>query len=812
MNKRSNPSIRAPRKGRGNRNRKSSVPVRPSFNGRIGELNLPAWQAWLPALVVVAGVLAYLNSFAGVFLFDDETNIVRNQHIRRLWSIWDVLTHHRRRPVVNLSLAINYALGGLNVWGYHAFNMAVHILAGLTLFGLVRRTLLSIPDCAGRHIRAKRRHVRLESKRSPAVFSHPRSTAWLALVVSVIWVVHPLQTQSVTYLIQRGESLMGLFYLLTLYCVIRGSDSPRRRFWYLCAIIACALGMGSNAVMVTAPVMVALYDRVFLAGSFRDALRRRWGLYLALAATWTVLPMTGVAQSVLFPSPDCFPHVGFGFSEITPLAYALTQPGVLLHYIWLSLWPYHLCFDYGWPVAKGAGAIAAPAAAIIGLIIATLWALRRKPWLGFSGVWFFLILVPTSSIVPIKDPAVEHRMYLSLASVVIVCVAAGYAGLGHFCERFSVVGSGRRWLTGALVVTVAGTLGYGTLRRNQDYHSEVTIWRTVVAHRPQNARGRSNLGAALIKRDRIDEAIQELREALRLDPQQAHSHTNLGAALVKANRIDQGIVELRTALRLDPREVTAHFHLGKTLSKLGEVAQAVEQYRAGLRIDPNYPTMHSNLGNALAKANRIDEAIESYQEALRIDPYHLPACFNLANTLLSLGRFNEAIERYDRVIRIDPTYADAQSNRGNALLSLGKTDQALEAYRWALRTNPGHLLAHYNMGNALASLGRFDEAIEAYRLTLRINPRYAGALLNLGSAYFELGKLDEAVDAYRQAVRSDPRDANAHFNLGVALHEQGRLDAAIEEYRTALSIEPDKVGVRQALQSAIAAQRRGGTK
>ncbi|HUI06351.1 MAG TPA: hypothetical protein VL486_05040, partial [Verrucomicrobiae bacterium] len=203
-------------------------------------------QRFIPLVVVAAGLLAYQNSFTGSFVLDDYASIPGNPTIRRLWPIWQPLSPPHRgwltvegRPLINLSLAINYALSGYNVWGYHALNLAVHILAGLTLLGIVRRTLLQPA------LRA----------RFGAVASE------LALATAVLWTVHPLQTESVTYIVQRAESIMGLFYLLTLYCFIRGAESPlagngkwfmgngswepQARLWYGLSVMACALGMAS---------------------------------------------------------------------------------------------------------------------------------------------------------------------------------------------------------------------------------------------------------------------------------------------------------------------------------------------------------------------------------------------------------------------------------------------------------------------------------------------------------------------------------------------------------------------------------------
>ncbi len=212
-------------------------------------------------MLIAAGIWAYHSSFQGPFIFDDVHSIPLNPYIRHLWPIREVLTAPRNcsvngRPTVCLTLALNYAWSGLNVWGYHAFNLAVHLLSALVLFGILRRTL------DGEKLRDQ----------------FGGAAVGLAAAIALLWEIHPLQTESVTYIVQRTELLMGLFLLLTLYCTLRGACSVRPGAWYLAAVAACAFGMGSKEVMVSAPLLVLLYDRVFLASSFRELWQRRAGL------------------------------------------------------------------------------------------------------------------------------------------------------------------------------------------------------------------------------------------------------------------------------------------------------------------------------------------------------------------------------------------------------------------------------------------------------------------------------------------------------------------------------------------------------
>ena len=356
---------------------------------------LPGLYAPLACLVIVAaGLAAYCNSFDGPFIFDDVPSILHNPTIRQLWPIGPALRPPgggravQGRPVVNLSLAVNWAIGQDKVQGYHVLNLAIHLAAGLALFGVVRRTLRQ-PRLSGRFAQA---------------------ATGIALAAALLWTVHPLQTESVTYIVQRAESIMALFYLLTLYCVIRGAGSARPIAWYVLSVLVCLLGMASKEVMATAPLVVLLYDRTFLSGTFQGALRRRWPLYVALTCTW------GLLAYLVAGSTDRGGSAGFGLS-MTVWQYALTQLGVITHYLGLAFWPAGLVFDYGWPIASSVGQIL-PGAIVISLLLAgTIWALIRYPAAGFLGACFFLILAPTSSFVPVTDAAFEHRMYLPLAAV-----------------------------------------------------------------------------------------------------------------------------------------------------------------------------------------------------------------------------------------------------------------------------------------------------------------------------------------------------------------------------------------------------------
>lgn len=558
-------------------------------------------RSWAILLVAGAVCLAYLNSFRGEFILDDMPHIVDTPFIRHLWSLSDTLAQ-TSRPLVRLSLAVNYAISRLQPWSYHAFNVAVHVLAALALFGVARRTL----------VRAGRREAALG----------------LSTAVTLLWALHPLQTECATYVIQRAESMMGLFYLLTLYSFIRGVDSRRAGVWFAASIAACALGMACKPVMATAPLAVLLYDRTFVAGSARVALRKRKLLYLGLAATWLLL------AALLTVKEESRPSAGFNVAEVAPWEYVLTEPAVVLHYLRLSLWPSNLCFDYEWPLVTSVRAAVPSSAAVAVLLAATGWALARRPRLGFLGAWFFLNLMPTSSFIPVTDPAAEHRVYLALAGVVALVVIGGDAALRATLDRKAVPARARKLVGVGLVLLTSVALGAATARRNTDYWSKVGMWRKVIAQRPENSRAHNNLGAILYRSGEKEEALALYRKALDLRPEQAEAHYNLGIALAAEGRDDEALPHLEAAVRFDPSKALWHNDLGLMLARHGHVEEAIEQFSQALAIRPSYADAHNNIGVALANQGKIAEARAHFAEALRLEPDNVHAKENLARTVL----------------------------------------------------------------------------------------------------------------------------------------------------------------------------------
>jgi tetratricopeptide (TPR) repeat protein len=622
------------------------------------------------ALVIVAGAIAYSNGFRGVFVFDDEPAIVENEYIRRLWPLSRAMgappgTTVSGRPVVALSLAVNYALAPAdardvlreppagasaeqverfhrNLRGYHAVNLLVHLAAALTLFGIVRRTLLSEP---------------LRARFGP-------SSTTLALVVSLLWVVHPLTTASVTYVIQRAESLMALCYLLTVYCAIRAMDAGGARGgrlgWGAASVAACALGMATKESMVTAPLAVMLWDFQFVrspdgaeqaspraSSAFRPVLAQRWPLYASLAATWIVL--------ALLVAGDHRPYAaGFHFAEWPWWRYLATQAGVLLHYLRLVFLPWPLVLDYDWPAVGSVRSAFGPIAVMSALATATVAAVARRQPVGFPAGVFFLVLGPTSSVLPIvSEVAAEHRMYLPLAAAVAIVVpvaatALKRAGISH---RIGVL----------TVILLAAGLCTMTLARNRDYQTFERIWLDTVQKRPANARARTNYATALLQQGRYAEAEEQSRAAVAVRPRMTEAHLALGVGLLAQRRFDEGITHLHAALETAPGNLAAHRNLAEAFASQGRMVEAVRHYDEALRRAPDDVMLLNRVGWILATAGAVPprdghRAVALAERAVQLTSAgDVESLDTLAAAYAEAGRFDDAVAAGRRALDLART-------------------------------------------------------------------------------------------------------------------------------------------------------------
>jgi len=672
----------------------------PSMGRSLRTLALPPFRGrrFGAILLVVAASVAYHNSFSVPFVFDDLPSIVENETIRDLGDPAAVLSPPADagqtvsgRPLANLSFALNYAVSGNATWSYHALNLLIHACAGLALLGVVRRTLL-MPALRGRF---------------------DESAFPIALGTALLWVVHPLQTESVTYVVQRTEALASLFILLTFYCHARGIDSRRPGLWQALSVTACIMGAASKEIVVAVPLLALLYDRAFVSGSFVATWRQRWKLLVGLAGSWVVLLV------LVFGVGGRAGTAGLA-TNASVWDYALTQARAVTLYLRLTFWPDPLVFDYGTSLVARLADVLPEMLLLAALAGLTGWLAVRRPALGFPGVWFFALLAPSSSIVPIATQTIaEHRMYLPLAAVAVLAVAALHAIAGRLA-----------WL---ICLMLAPGLGWLTIQRNETYHSELALWGDTVTKQPGNPRAHLNYGLACARAGRADDAQEHFEDAVRLAPTDTDARNNLGIALARAGRTGEAVHHYREAIRLHPANVKARLNLANLLAAGGAEDEAVAMFQEVLRLTPGNAGAHADLARTLLGARKPAEALPHLEEAVRLRPWDPALQFSLGNALASAGRMSDAVDAYRRVVSLAPDHHMANNNLGNALLRLRRYPEATSAYRDALRIK-ADALTSANLGTALLLQGKASEAIEHFTEALRLDPDYAPARTNLERA------------------------------------------------------------------------------
>jgi tetratricopeptide (TPR) repeat protein len=730
--------------------------------------SLTARQAAL--FVAVITCVAFLNSFGGRFVFDDIHEIERNPSIERLFPPWDAMFVGNKlpaRPLPYLTFAIDHAIWGKKPFGYHAVNLLVHVIAALALFHLVRLTLLS-PRLRGRW----------GDRAVP-----------LAMVIAMLWAVHPLQTQAVTYIYQRIESMTGMFCLLSLAAFARAAAAAQSpggtwpKSWLAGSVAAAAAAMASKENAVVLPFLILAYDWFFVeppAGeSWPAALRRRWGFYLPLFATWAIIGLQLRMQASHYQE--------FDKESLTPFTYGLTEAGVILHYLRLAVWPVGQCFDSsGWPVAKSVGQVLPALAAILALLAVTVvGTVRRRPWAAF-GVLFFLALAPTSSIMPIEAVANEHRMYLALAGVVGAVVCGGVELAAWIAARQPGLVPRDPRVPAAVAAVAIMLLVVATQLRNQVYSDVTNFWMDVLRQDDGNHRANWALASVFDANGQTDVAMILAEKAVARKPtapvfrSMAEFHAQSGNHATALLMLRRGLELQQDALGPDHEAVLGiKADLAATLRLAGQREEAenlcgeiMEPMRRGL--GPNDPAVIGvelilaeklcQTGDRAAAVERSQELLRRTREALGPEaPATISAVTVLANCLTTAGRSAEA----EQLVR-------------TTLSDLSRRPRARPADTLAL----GGLLA-----NILEKNGRLDEAVSLHRrLATDAARRYGEAH---GEARSAATKLAMALAA--QAMKQgNPAEAARLYGL------------ILDAYTTSLGPEhPDTVAVREKLEAAL---------
>jgi tetratricopeptide (TPR) repeat protein len=799
-----------------------------SLAPQTDEKQISRGTVWAAAAVIIGlGCAAYANSFSGKFLQDD----IEGEPFGNVRYYLTGFYVAGRRLLCQLSISINGYLGDANPWGFHLFNLIVHLVAALALFGVVRRTLQS---------------PRLKNR-------FERGAVPVALSVVLIFLLHPLQTESVTYICQRAQSMMGLFIFLALYCVIRAQGTPSPwalRFfawcrnsprtllaallaalalavafclkvhphadhipllvlilcyafyckwhttssgaedwrwwsfaWHVGAVFAGIFGLDVKPHLIGLPLLLLLYERIFWRRSWREVFQRSLFLYVLLAFVWiyNVGSMVNAFGSKFAPDIGQYgPSQEEQFASMTSWQYGRSQFEAIMYYLRLFVWPHPLCLDSLWPVASSIKEWLPYAIPVLALVALTVWALLRKPAWGYLGAWFFVNLAPSSSFVPRPDIEVEHRMYVPLVALAALLVCAAYLGLGPLLGRIKALAAPERrvFLGGVVMAAVVAALGALTWQRNAVYQDPIAMYEDILRQSPNNPRAHSNLGLYLCKKDRLPEAEAHCLKALSLNKNYWQAMFNLGMVYEKKGKIDEAIKLYEQTLKYNctpdykVRLTDTCNARGLALLDKENLDEAEADFREILRWMPDCWKAYNNLGLVFKRRGMYSEAVKEFKTALRLNPNEL-AKKNLAEADILWGR---ELQKMGQLAEAETRFAEA---RENAPDSPELTDDLSKLRKKLLEQFKQQMEEAKDLEKKVED-GEGDPIAAANACNL------------LGLAMRDKGLLIDAVAQFQEALHISPTYWAAHYNLGLVCRSLEKYNESKEHFEEVLRLEVDE--------------------
>ena len=692
--------------GKASRKKDQQTHQPPSTKAKIsspGSLNQSLFKepAFALFLLTALPLLIYSNSFNVPFYFDDMGNIVNNPIIRDLSNFMSLSSP---RYIGILTLGLNYHFGQLNVFGYHLVNLMIHMVNGILVYYLV---LLLFRTFERDHESQTPDPQPLDKPNDPfleSIDGRIASAPWVALAVALLFTAHPIQTQAVTYIVQRFASLATLFYLFCVVTYLKYRLSPptarSRLSWYILALLSTLMAMKTKEISFTLPFMLIFVEAVF----FRPTSKGQWLGLIPFLLTLPIIPLS---------HPEIFNNVEAGTSEsiinISRSNYLLTQFPAMMTYLRLLILPIRQNIDYDYPIYHS---LLQPAVLLSFLFLLCFFGLAifltfnprlatpSSRLIGFGLLWFFVTSSIESSIIPIADTIFEHRLYLPSAGFFLAFIQTGHTGLNLLKTRLKGTGLSSYLARPAfnlyLLLMILLPLSVLTYQRNELWNKNLTLWQDAVSKSPDKLRPHYNLAVSYHNLKRYDQAIEEYKKVLTLEAD--YPWLNFQA---KTN-----------------------FHLATLYKAEGRLEKAVDHYRQASILQPDLIEAHNGLGITLADLGRLEEALDAYRKALEIDPDYVKGYNNLGNILADLGRPEQAVKAYEIAIKLKPNYAKAHSNLGVLLRNRGRIDEAIKEFQTAISLSPDDPNAHYNLGGIYDSLGKQEDAQDHYDMAFKIDPNF----------------------------------------------------------------------------------------
>lgn len=655
------------------------------------------------AACIVLPFIIYSPSLKAPFIFDDYSAIVDNHDIKDVKNLKTKLIYKTEygpnkndpsRPLTFLSFTLNYYFGNLNVFGYHLVNILLHIGVTILIFLLTRKIFFYIYD---------------------------RQTIFFPLVCALLFSSHPINTEAVAYISHRSDGLATFFYLFSLLLFVKSFE--KSKIFYPFSLLCFVLALGSKQIAVTLPAIILIFDYMFLSDFKKEKVFEKKIYHLSF---WILL-FGFIAFRYFYlghfgdPGKDTY-------SRWNLMTYFVTQGFVLLKYLKFLFVPIGQCVDHFIlpPKTFFESRVIFSAIFFTGLILSIYWIIKKHSLtkqVQFAFFWFFITLLPTSSIFPIHDAMAERRLYLAGWGFNLFVVYI-YMFISQAKDSLSLSLRNFKFLIGFAALHIL-SLSLLTWKRNQLYQNPLLLWKEVVQKYPNNYRAYNCLGIEYNNNGQYSDAIAAYKKVIELEPNYEEAYNNLGV----------------------------------TYDAQKEYEKAKDAYVRSIQINPYRAAPYNNLGKIYFELNDYDQAMKSFKKAIESDPSFTVAYYNLATLFKKIEDYDQALIDYQKTVESDPSHADAWNNQGVIYLEKKDYAKALKCLKKAVELNPKAVEIHNNLGNLYSSIKEYEKALFHYRKAIELDPNYIDAHYNLGGSYYEQGKYPEALKEFEVALRLAPQDS-----------------------------------------------------
>ncbi len=697
------------------------------------------------AIIILLGIIIYSNSFNCSFHFDDNIRIVNNASIRNLADVKAWWGYYPTRPVGMFTFALNYHFNQLHVQYYHFINLVIHLINACLVWWLTQ-LIFSTPVLNNHPIAGQKKII--------------------AFFTALLFVSHPLATQSVTYIVQRLASMVAMFYLLSLALYVKARlTNKSKQFKYILftgSLISAVLAMLTKENAFTLPLAIVLFEIFFLRTKKNSIYFKDYRVIILLVAFLSAIIIIPLTSSLSIFKPIRPSYWGNAYT-ITSLNYLFTQFSVIVKYIQLLFLPINQNVDYDFPVSNNFFEIRTLLCflVLLSLIILAIFLFKKYRIISFGILWFFLTLSIESSFIPISDVIFEHRTYLPSFGFFLILSSAVFVLPGKKYQNIAII----------VLVIITGANSVLTYARNKVWKNEITLWSDVISKTPNKTRPLYNLGVAYGNLGQWDKAITDYTKAIEIDPKFKSAYSNRGIAYGNLRQLDKAIADCSKAIEIDPEFTDAYSNRGVSYGNFGQWDKAISDYSKAIEIDPKYAVAYANRGVAYFNLGQLDKAIADCSKAIEIDPKYAKAYYNRGNVNKNLKQWNKAITDYSSAIEINPDYIDAYVNRGVAFRNLGQWEKAIADYSRAIGIDPNSTDAYSNRGNIYGNLGQWDKTIADYSRAIEIDPKNVMVYFNRGGAYCYLGQWDKAIADYSKAIEINPGFKDAYTNRDFAFRK-----------------------------------------